>query len=93
MSEDKVPTLPADETFSILETPLIRLVRNKLVYNFFQASLTSYLQLPGASDTAASFEFEAEDHTLGNALRYIIMQKCVGVNRHYNLGHSSPLRV
>lgn len=32
-------------------------------------------QLPGASDTAASFEFKKEDHTLGNALRYIIMKK------------------
>ena len=34
-----------------------------------------YLQLPGASDTAASFEFQDEDHTLGNALRYMIMKK------------------
>ncbi|TVY88635.1 DNA-directed RNA polymerases I and III subunit [Lachnellula willkommii] len=31
--------------------------------------------LPGSSDTAASFEFKGEDHTLGNALRYIIMKK------------------
>merc|ERR1711939_862685 len=31
--------------------------------------------LPGSSDTAASFEFKKEDHTLGNALRYIIMKK------------------
>ncbi|KAF2262043.1 DNA-directed RNA polymerase I and III polypeptide [Lojkania enalia] len=30
--------------------------------------------LPGATDTAASFQFEKEDHTLGNALRYIIMK-------------------
>jgi len=30
--------------------------------------------LPGATDTAASFEFEHEDHTLGNALRYMIMK-------------------
>ncbi|KAI9746501.1 MAG: RNA polymerase subunit AC19 [Claussenomyces sp. TS43310] len=30
--------------------------------------------LPGSSDTAASFEFTGEDHTLGNALRYIIMK-------------------
>jgi len=30
--------------------------------------------LPGSSDTAASFEFEKESHTLGNALRYIIMK-------------------
>ena len=32
-------------------------------------------QLPGSTDTAASFEFTREDHTLGNALRYIIMKK------------------
>ncbi|CZR60048.1 probable DNA-directed RNA polymerase I/III chain AC19 [Phialocephala subalpina] len=30
--------------------------------------------LPGSSETAASFEFKNEDHTLGNALRYIIMK-------------------
>ncbi|KAI4247063.1 MAG: hypothetical protein L6R40_001728 [Gallowayella cf. fulva] len=30
--------------------------------------------LPGASDTAASFQFDQEDHTLGNALRYMIMK-------------------
>lgn len=33
------------------------------------------MQLPGSENTAASFEFENEDHTLGNALRYIIMKK------------------
>jgi len=37
--------------------------------------LTFWLQLPGYTDTAASFAFEREDHTLGNALRYIIMKK------------------
>ncbi|CAG8983435.1 hypothetical protein HYALB_00000604 [Hymenoscyphus albidus] len=30
--------------------------------------------LPGSSETAASFQFVKEDHTLGNALRYIIMK-------------------
>ncbi|KAF2650018.1 RBP11-like subunits of RNA polymerase [Lophiostoma macrostomum CBS 122681] len=30
--------------------------------------------LPGAMETAASFQFDKEDHTLGNALRYIIMK-------------------
>ncbi|KAH7329208.1 DNA-directed RNA polymerase [Stachybotrys elegans] len=30
--------------------------------------------LPGSTDTAASFEFLDEGHTLGNALRYIIMK-------------------
>lgn len=33
--------------------------------------------LPGSQDQAASFEFTGEDHTLGNALRWIIMKKCV----------------
>ncbi|BAE61840.1 DNA-directed RNA polymerase [Aspergillus flavus] len=33
--------------------------------------------LPGATETAASFQFEGEGHTLGNALRYAIMKKCV----------------
>lgn len=31
-------------------------------------------QLPGDTPTAASYEFLNEDHTLGNALRYIIMK-------------------
>jgi len=30
--------------------------------------------LPGATPTSASFEFTHEDHTLGNALRHIIMK-------------------
>ncbi|KAK2749435.1 hypothetical protein FQN57_006369 [Myotisia sp. PD_48] len=30
--------------------------------------------LPGATDTAASFQFHNENHTLGNALRYMIMK-------------------
>ncbi|KXH50974.1 hypothetical protein CSIM01_11654 [Colletotrichum simmondsii] len=33
--------------------------------------------LPGSTDTAASFEFIDEGHTLGNALRYVIMKKYV----------------
>ncbi|TLS23307.1 uncharacterized protein PpBr36_05890 [Pyricularia pennisetigena] len=30
--------------------------------------------LPGSTETAASFEFLKEGHTMGNALRYIIMK-------------------
>ncbi|GAP89193.2 putative DNA-directed RNA polymerase i and iii subunit rpac2 [Rosellinia necatrix] len=33
--------------------------------------------LPGSTSTAASYEFLKEGHTLGNALRYIIMKKFV----------------
>jgi DNA-directed RNA polymerase I and III subunit RPAC2 len=32
-------------------------------------------QLPGATETAVSFQIENEDHTLGNALRYFINKK------------------
>lgn len=35
----------------------------------------SLSQLPGSTDSAASFEFIDENHTLGNALRYVIMKK------------------
>lgn len=35
----------------------------------------TFVQLPGSTPTAASFEFRDEGHTLGNALRYIIMKK------------------
>lgn len=34
-------------------------------------------KLPGSTEMAASYAFEKEDHTLGNALRYIIMRKYV----------------
>ena len=36
-----------------------------------------FIQLPGATETAASFQFEGEGHTLGNALRFSIMKKHV----------------
>lgn len=36
---------------------------------------TNVAQLAGATESAASFQFDGEDHTLGNALRYIIMKK------------------
>lgn len=39
--------------------------------------LLTLRQLDGATPTAASFQFDGEDHTLGNVLRYIIMKKQV----------------
>lgn len=47
---------------------------------FFSSPLTgAQLQLPGSEEGSASFEILGEDHTLGNALRYIIMKKYVGL--------------
>ncbi len=52
----------------------IRIV-SYIVRGWYWIYVNHIFQLPGASDTAASFEFKKEDHTLGNALRYIIMKK------------------
>jgi len=49
--------------------------------------------LPGASDTAASFEFEAEDHTLGNALRYMIMKNPEVEFCGYSIPHPSEAKM
>ncbi|EON65945.1 hypothetical protein W97_05187 [Coniosporium apollinis CBS 100218] len=49
--------------------------------------------LPGAEDTAASFEFEKEDHTLGNALRYIIMKNPSVEFCGYSIPHPSEERM
>lgn len=51
----------------------IRMVRSHI--HKFEHQKLIYLKLPGGTDTAASFEFVEEDHTLGNALRHIIMKK------------------
>ncbi|MCJ1476916.1 RNA polymerase subunit AC19 [Lambiella insularis] len=50
-------------------------------------------QLPGASDTAASFEFEGEDHTLGNALRYMIMKNLEVEFCGYSIPHPSEAKM
>ncbi|KAA6411956.1 MAG: DNA-directed RNA polymerase I and III polypeptide [Lasallia pustulata] len=49
--------------------------------------------LPGASDTAASFEFEGEDHTLGNALRYMIMKNPEVEFCGYSIPHPSEAKM
>jgi DNA-directed RNA polymerase I and III subunit RPAC2 len=56
---------------------VIRIVRvNYSICSHTISKLTNF-KLPGSTETAASFEFTNEDHTLGNALRHIIMKKCV----------------
>ncbi|KAF4634597.1 hypothetical protein G7Y89_g3490 [Cudoniella acicularis] len=45
--------------------------------------------LPGSSETAASFEFKKEDHTLGNSLRYIIMKNPQVEFCGYSIPHPS----
>ncbi|KAK8048349.1 hypothetical protein PG994_010079 [Apiospora phragmitis] len=49
--------------------------------------------LPGSSETAASFEFLEEGHTLGNALRYIIMKNPDVEFCAYSIPHPSEAKM
>lgn len=55
-----------------IATGYVSYVRSKISHRFVEANAA---QLAGATESAASFQFDGEDHTLGNALRYIIMKK------------------
>ncbi|CEO58323.1 Putative DNA-directed RNA polymerase I and III 14 kDa polypeptide [Penicillium brasilianum] len=49
--------------------------------------------LPGSSDTAASFQFEGEGHTMGNALRYAIMKNPDVEFCGYTIPHPSDAKM
>ncbi|KKZ61284.1 DNA-directed RNA polymerase I and III subunit RPAC2 [[Emmonsia] crescens] len=49
--------------------------------------------LPGAVETAASFQFDKEDHTLGNALRYVIMKNPEVEFCGYTMPHPSEAKM
>ncbi|KAF5866212.1 RNA polymerase subunit AC19 [Aspergillus alliaceus] len=51
------------------------------------------LVLPGATETAASFQFEGEGHTLGNALRYAIMKNPQVEFCGYTIPHPSETKM
>lgn len=55
-----------------IATEYVLYVRSNLSQSGVEANAA---QLAGATESAASFQFDGEDHTLGNALRYIIMKK------------------
>ncbi|KAF2238644.1 RBP11-like subunits of RNA polymerase [Viridothelium virens] len=49
--------------------------------------------LPGSLDDAASFEFLHEDHTLGNALRHVIMKNPAVELAGYTIPHPSESKM
>ncbi|KAJ5902516.1 DNA-directed RNA polymerase I and III subunit [Penicillium taxi] len=49
--------------------------------------------LPGASDTAASFQFANEGHTMGNVLRYAIMKNPLVEFCGYTIPHPSEAKM
>ncbi|KAF1966484.1 RBP11-like subunits of RNA polymerase, partial [Bimuria novae-zelandiae CBS 107.79] len=49
--------------------------------------------LPGSTATAASFQFDGEDHTLGNVLRYIIMKNPDVEFCGYSIPHPSEAKM
>lgn len=58
-------------------------------------NLLTMIQLPGATEdgTAASFQIMEEDHTLGNALRYIIMKNPEVEFCGYSIPHPSEAKM
>ncbi|KAF4548140.1 DNA-directed RNA polymerases I and III subunit RPAC2-like protein [Elsinoe fawcettii] len=77
-TEMRDATAGAEETPSVAERP---------------AEKNRIRVLPGSTETAASFEFEKEDHTLGNALRYIIMKNPDVEFCGYSIPHPSEERM
>ncbi|KAJ6109875.1 hypothetical protein N7486_002110 [Penicillium sp. IBT 16267x] len=51
------------------------------------------LVLPGSSETAASFQFEGEGHTMGNALRFAIMKNPAVDFCGYTIPHPSDAKM
>ncbi|KAJ5279999.1 hypothetical protein N7478_005371 [Penicillium angulare] len=51
------------------------------------------LVLPGSSETAASFQFEGEGHTMGNALRFAIMKNPAVEFCGYTIPHPSDAKM
>jgi len=49
--------------------------------------------LSGATDTAASFQLDGEEHTLGNALRYIIHKNPAVEFGGYSIPHPSEAKM
>ncbi|KAF2012433.1 RBP11-like subunits of RNA polymerase [Aaosphaeria arxii CBS 175.79] len=49
--------------------------------------------LPGSTPTSASFQFDNEDHTLGNALRYVIMKNPDVEFCGYSIPHPSEAKL
>ncbi|OXV08205.1 hypothetical protein Egran_04035 [Elaphomyces granulatus] len=57
--------------------------------NIFEINEGRITVLPGATETAASFQFDNEGHTLGNALRYVIMRNPAVEFCGYTIPHPS----
>jgi DNA-directed RNA polymerase I and III subunit RPAC2 len=74
------PTSASDEIDLSIDKNRIRKVNQPLKRFLKEGNvLMISSQLDGSTDTAASFQIDGEDHTLGNALRYVIMKKYVFV--------------
>lgn len=72
---DENEEMEDDEIEEEEEVQRVRLVCHSLHLEVWWWISADWNQLPGSTPTAASFEFLNEGHTLGNALRYIIMKK------------------
>lgn len=93
MPTEKVPTLHAEEAFTILEAPLIRLVRGKSGHKFSGASLTPYpLTAIGGQWHSRIIRVWSRRPYIGKRIALYYHAK-VCLHRHHNIGHPSALRV
>ncbi|KAL1985354.1 hypothetical protein VTN96DRAFT_8032 [Rasamsonia emersonii] len=60
---------------------------------YFETAEGRITILPGATETAASFQFDEEGHTLGNALRYVIMKNPNVEFCGYTIPHPSEAKM
>lgn len=72
---------------------VVRIPANKTQPSANETRLTIFHQLPGSSETAASFQFEGEGHTMGNALRYAIMKNPAVEFCGYTIPHPSDAKM
>lgn len=78
--QDVTDATPGAEANGISQDPIFEKMRLRIVCSIQHMKmklirLLKMLQLDNATDTAASFSFENEDHTLGNALRYMLTKE------------------
>lgn len=94
MPEEKFPTLPAEEAFTILEAPLIRLVRGKPVHKFSQASLTPSLPYSYRGPVTPPHHSSLKPRIIHWETHCVILScKSACLHRHHNIGHPTALRL
>ncbi|RHZ45773.1 DNA-directed RNA polymerase core subunit RPC19 [Aspergillus thermomutatus] len=82
-----------DQDQSMMDTAPQEQEQQEFEQEEFELEEKRIVVLPGATETAASFQFEGEGHTLGNALRYAIMKNPEVEFCGYTIPHPSEAKM